>query len=156
MSSHVSRDVCEGLAAAISEHQWTRAIPSIEAVFRRTPDYYLEDLGTLKVSVVPGPVQVNKATDRAPRGSDFFEVTLGIVLARHVGSDEQIGEMEDLAQAVIDAIRSYDVMPSGAPEATDWTDIALPMPFDPEALRDRNVFMCQIEVTYLVPLDKVS
>lgn len=151
---HLSRAIGTGLADAMSEHTWTDAIPSITAVFRRTPDYQLEDLGSLKVSVVPGPVAINQASDKAPRGSDFFEITLGIVVAKHVGSEEQIADLEDLNQAIMDAVRSHIVEPADAPDGTDWTEMALPMPYDPDSLRDRNVFMSQIEVTYLVPKGK--
>ena len=153
---HLSRKIGTGLAEAISDYTWTTALPEITAVYRRTPDYQLEDLGTLKVSIVPGPVQVNQATERAPRGCDFFEITLGIVIAGHVGSESDIEQLEDLNQAIIDAIRSHVVEPENAPEGTDWSELALPMPYDRDALQDRNVFMSQIEVTYLVPKDKIT
>ena len=153
---HLSRQIGTGLAAAMSDHTWTDSLPAITAVYRRTPDYKLEDLGTLKVSVVPGPVAVNQANERAPRGCDFFEITLGVVIAKHVGSEDDIADLEDLNQAILDAIRSHIVEPEDAPEGTDWSELALPMPYDRDALQDRNVFMSQIEVTYLVPKDKVA
>jgi hypothetical protein len=78
-----------------------------------------------------------------------------VVIARHVGSESDIEQLEDLNMAIMDAIRSHIVDPEGAPDGTDWTEMALPMPFDPDSLRDRNVFNSQIEVTYLVPKDKV-
>ena len=153
MSTHVSRAVCEGLAAAISGHQWTAAIPSVEAVFRRMPDYTVEDLGTLKVSIVPGPVVVNQ-DDQQPRGADFFNVTVAIVLAKHVASEVEIAALEDLNLAIVDAIRSHKITLEEL-SYTDWADITISTPYDPESLSERNMFLSQTDVTFLVPRDKL-
>lgn len=153
--SHVQRLVADELATALSAHTWTEAIAEITAVFRRVPDYQLEDLGTLKVSVVPGPINVNTNDQGQPRGADMFEVGVGIVLAKHVGSEQEIADLEDLNMAIVDAIRSYHITLSGIPYA-DWTDISIPSPYDRDALTERNVFLSQIEVMFLVPQDKLA
>lgn len=149
---HLSRQVCTELATALSAATWTTAIPSITAAFRRLPDYVLEDLGSLKVSVVPGQVGVNQ-TEPQPRGADFFEVRVAIVLAKHVASEQDVADLEDLNMAIVDAIRSYKVTPA-FPSQADWTDISITSPFDPQALNERNVFLSQTDVTYWVPKDK--
>jgi hypothetical protein len=153
--AHIQRLVASELAAALSAHTWTTAIPAVAAAFRRVPDYQLEDLGSLKVSVVPGPIGVNGNDQGQPRGADFFEVGVGIVLARHVGSDQEIADLEDLNMAIVDAIRSYHVTLADLPYA-DWTDISIPTPYDREALTERNVFLSQIEVMWMVPQDKLA
>jgi len=152
-TSHIARNVCVELADALSQHSWTDAIPVIAAVFRRTPDYTVEDLGTIKVSVVPGPVEVNQDQSQ-PRGADFFGVACGIVVAKHVSSDQDIVDLEDLNMAIVDAIRSYKITLANV-SYTDWTDISIPLAFDAEALNERNVFLSQIQVTFLVPMDKL-
>lgn len=151
---HTARHVCDQLAAELTAYAWTEAIPSITASFRRMPDYVLEDLGTLKVSVVPGQVGVNQ-NDQQPRGADFFEVTVAVVLAKHVASEQDIQDLEDLNIAIVDAIRSYKVTLPGIPYA-DWTDISITTPFDPQTLTERNVFLSQTEITWMVPRDKLA
>lgn len=153
--AHIQRLVATELASALSAYTWTESIPEITAAFRRVPDYQLEDLGSLKVSVVPGPIGVNQNDQGQPRGSDFFEVGVGIVLARHVGSDQDIADLEDLNMAIVDAIRSYHITLAGLSYA-DWTDISIPTPYDREALTERNVFLSQIEVMWMVPQDKLA
>ena len=154
-TSHIQRQVATALASALSDYSWTEAFPNISATVRRVPDYQLEDLGTLKVSVVPGPVGVNQNDQGQPRGSDFFEVGVGIVVAAHVSDEQGISDLEDLNMAIVDAIRSYHVTLAEMPYA-DWTDISIPTPYDREALTERNVFLSQIEVMFLVPQDKVA
>lgn len=151
---HTSRHVCDELAAALSAYEWTEAIPSLTAAFRRTPDYVLEDLGTLKVSVVPGQVGVNQ-NDQQPRGADFFQIAVSVVLAKHVGTEQEIQDLEDLNMAIVDAIRSYKVTLANIPYA-DWTDISITTPFDPQTLVERNVFLSQTEITFMVPRDKLA
>jgi hypothetical protein len=153
-TTHIHRLVGEALATALSGFTFPGPITSVDAVWRRIPDYQLEDLGTLKVSVTPGPITVN--SNDAPRRCDFFEPVLGVVLAKHIGSEAEIADLEDLNMAIIDAIRSYQLQLSGLPASCDWTDIALPTPFDREALTERNVFFSQIEITYRIPIDKVT
>jgi len=150
---HISRQVCTELASALSEHAWPEPHQAITASFRRTADYGLEDLGVLKVSVVPGGIQVNR-TDQQPRGADFFDVTVSIVIAKHVGSEQDIVDLEDLNMAIVDAIRSYEIALTEIPHA-DWTDIAISVPYDPQHLNDRNVFLSQTDIVFWIPRDKV-
>lgn len=151
---HIQRLVGQKLAEALSAYEWPGTIDTVEAVWRRKPDYTLEDLGTLKVSVVPGPVTMNQRS-QAPRGADFFELTVGIIVAKHVGSEQEIQDLEDLNQAIMDAIRS-ELVPLDDLESADWSEIGQPMPYDSDMLQDRSVFMSQIEVSYTVPKDKLS
>lgn len=151
---HIQRTIGQQLAAAMSDYAWPGNITTIDAVWRRKPDYELEDLGTLKVSVVPGPVQLNQRMQQ-PRGADFFELTVGIVVAKHVGSEQEIEDLEDLNQAIIDAIRSKLLSLQGL-EAASWIEIAQPVPYDQDVLVNRNVFLSQIEVTYTVALNKLQ
>jgi hypothetical protein len=149
---NLSRQIGTELAAALSDYPWPGST-TLAAVFRRIPDYTLEDLGTLKCSVIPGPVTVEAM--QLGRGADLFKVTVGIVLAKHVGDETEIQQLEDLNQAIIDAIRSERISVASVPNGTDWIEITLPVTYDRDALTERSVFMSQIEITYQVPLDKV-
>ena len=151
---HIQRLLGQKLAAAMSAYAWPGSIDTITAEWRRKPDYGLPDLGTLKVSVVPGPVQMNQRQQQ-PRGLDFFELTVGIVVAKHVGTEQEIQDLEDLNMAIMDAIRS-ELLPLEDLEAADWLDIGQPVPYDAEVLQERNVFLSQIEVTYMVGMNKLA
>jgi hypothetical protein len=152
--AHVQREIGKALAQELSAQAFAGSISGVEAVYRRRADYQLEDLGALKVSVVPGPVGVGPSGDapQATRGMDFLTLTYGVVVAKHVGSEPEIENCEDLMQGIMDAIRS-DHMDLGA--GVDWMDFGQPTPFDQDALEDRNVFLSQIEVTYMIGLAKL-
>jgi len=153
-ASHAQREIGQSLAEQLSAQAFAGAITSVSAEYRRRPDYQLGDLGTLKVSVVPGPIGVGPTGDvpQAPRGMDFLSITYGVVVAKHVGSEDDIEACEDLMQAIMDAIRS-DHLDLG--EGVDWIDFGQPVPFDPDSLEDRSVFLSQVEVTYMVPVAKL-
>jgi hypothetical protein len=154
------RTIGEAIASDLSAHTYAGSITEIEAVYRRRPDYQLEDLGELKVSVVPGPIQHVSAGQSTfgsgmTRGSDALNFTFGIVVAKHVGSEADMQELEDLNEQILDLIRSHLLPLAAAPAGIHWIDFSQPMPFDPEALGDRSVFMSQIEVTYSVSVDRI-
>jgi len=151
LSPHISRNVAKQLAAALSAFTWG-SVPggTIAAAMQRKPDYGLEDLSLLRVSVVPGPYTMKTET----KGMEVADVMTGIVVAKHVGSEAEIDALEDLCQEIVDAIRSNYIKPAALPEFTDWTEVSNPLPYDPELLEARNVFMAQIAVQWDVPVDK--
>lgn len=150
MNAHISRDVATRLATALAARSWTSLGTTVDVQMRRKPDYGLDELGSLIVSVVPGPVTFTTET----RAMEVAEVTVGVVIARHVGSETDIAAAEDFEQEVVDAIRSGTVTVAGLPDGSDWTEIANPVPYDPEALDARNVFLGQVTVTYKIPMDR--
>lgn len=153
-TTNIQRTAGEDLAAALSEYAFNGAISSVDAVWRRVPDYTHEDLSVLKVSVTPGPYEINQ-TDQAPRGADFFEPTLGIVVGKSVSGEEEVAELEELVQNIVDAIRSYHIVLGSFSDSSDWRDISVPVPFDREMLSDRGVFLAQISVTWWIGVDKL-
>jgi hypothetical protein len=148
---HISRNLAKQLAAALSAYTWG-SVPSrtLDVKMQRKPDYSLEDLGYLRVSVVPGAYTMKTET----KGMEVADATVGIVVAQHVGSDAEIEALEDICQEIVDAIRSNYIKPTGLPEFTDWTEVGIPLPYDPELLEARNVFMAQIATQWDVPVDK--
>lgn len=154
-TTNIQRIAGDDLAAALSDYTFGGTISTIDAVWRRVPDYTNETLSTLHVSVTPGPYEVNQAM-QAPRGSDFFEPTLGIVVAKAVTSEQEIADLEELVQGIVDAIRSYHITLESFDGSSDWRDISVPVPFDRDMLNDRNVFLSQISVTWMVGVDKLG
>jgi hypothetical protein len=148
---HISRNLAKQLAAALSAYTWG-SVPggTLEVKMQRKPDYSLEDLGYLRVSVVPGAYGMKTET----KGMEVADATIGIVVAQHVGSDAEIEALEDICQEIVDAIRSDYIKPTGVPAFTDWTEVGIPLPYDPELLEARNVFMSQIATQWDVPVDK--
>lgn len=154
-TTNVQRLAGDDLATALSAYTFPGAIDTIEALWRRVPDYTADDLGTLKVSVTPGSYEINQQ-EQAPRGADFFEPTLGIVIAKSVDGEEEITQLEELVQNVVDAIRSYHIVLASFADSSDWRDIAVPVPFDRDMLTERNVFLAQISVTWWIGVEKVA
>lgn len=155
----VQRQIGQALAESLSAYTFSGAIDTIEAVYRRRPDYGVEDLGTLKVSVVPGPFQSSAPStfNAGPtRGSDYVTVTYGVVIAKHVGDDSEMEQLEDLAQEIMDVVRSDLLSLSDVPDGVQWSEFGQPMAFDPDALGDRSVWMSQVELTFTVPLARLS
>ena len=148
---HISRNLAKQLAAALASYTWG-SVPggAIDVKMQRKPDYSLEDLGYLRVSVVPGAYTMKTET----KGMEVADATVGIVVAQHVGSDAEIEALEDICQEIVDAIRSNYIKPTGLPDFTDWTEVGIPLPYDPELLEARNVFMAQIATQWDVPVDK--
>jgi len=151
VTPHLSRNLAKQLAAALSAYTWG-SVPggTLDVKMQRKPDYGLEDLGMLRVSVVPGPYTMKTET----KGMEVADATVGIVVAQHVGSDAEIEALEDICQEIVDAIRSDHIKPTGVPAFTDWTEVGIPLPYDPELLEARNVFMAQIATQWDLPVDK--
>ncbi len=151
---NVQRVAGTDLAAALSAHTFMGAIPSVAAEWRRVPDYGAEDLGQLKVSVTPGTLEINQR-DQPTREMDFFYPNLGIVIAKSVSTDAEVDELDELVQHIVDAIRSYHVALASFDNSTDWLEIAVPVPFDREMLNERKIFLAEINVVWMVGIEKV-
>ena len=151
---NVQRRIGIALASAITAHEFAGAIESVTATYRRRPDYRLDQIGSLSVSVSPGPVAVGNQP--APRGADFFDLTFGVVLAKSVASESDIEQLEDLNQELMDGLRSDLFTLGDVPPGVEYRELTQVMPFDAATLEERSVFLSQIEVAYTGPLDKVS
>lgn len=153
-AANIQRAVGDDLVAQLNAYTFSGAIDSITAAYRRVPDYSADQLGTLQVSVTPGPYEVNQA-NQAPRGSDFFEPTVGIVVAQSVNGEQDIADLEELVQGIVDAIRSYHVTLPSFAGSSDWREILVPVPFDRDMLNERSVFLAQITVAWMIGVDKL-
>jgi hypothetical protein len=141
----IAVQIADALAAGLSSHEFSAPYQTISAVRRYVPDYEGSELRSLKVSVVPGSVE----TERASRGQDLFTHQVAIVLGQHVdGSNQAVDALVLLAQEMVDAIRSQLV---AVPEGVLYQASAIETTFDRDSLTDSRVFLSQIVITYRVP-----
>lgn len=145
----IAVQIADSLAAALSSHSFS--IP-VSASRLYVPDYQGHELQTMRVSVVPGPVEAEKST----RGQDLFTHSVMVMVAQATdGSNEQLDPLMHLCEEIIDSIRSGTVSSDGMPQNAKYYGSTFSTVFDRDAINDRRVFIAQIEVSYRVPRDYV-
>ena len=138
--------VADSLAQSLSDHSFPGAISRVEAVRRFVPDIQGEDVSTLKVSVVPGEVDVTNHT----HGADLFESSIHVVIAKRFENDGEIDDLVELRSNVVDAIRSRTLPASTPPmpAGVAWMSIANTVTFAPDQFTNHRVFVGEITITY--------
>lgn len=148
MPYSIAVQIADALAAGLSEYTFSSPYASIEATRRYVPDYEARELSTIKVSVVPGPVE----TERGSRGMDLFTQQVMVVIGKTVdGSNGDIDALTNLGQEIMDAIRSDLLVIEGMPESAKYFACSMEVQFDRDSLTEKRVFLAQIDVTYRVP-----
>jgi hypothetical protein len=148
MPNSIAVDIADALVAGLSAYTFSSPYASITATRRYVPDYEARELGTIKVSVVPGPVE----TERGSRAMDVFTQQVMVVIAKMVdGTNEDIDELTNLCQEIMDAIRSDVLAAQGMPENAKYFGCSMEVNFDRDSLTEKRVFLAQIDVTYRVP-----
>lgn len=135
------------LADAVAEHinAGTYAQP-VSAVRAYQPAFTLEELGELRVSVVPRTTTVSAAS----RESSTFEHVLDVGVQKKLpAEDEQavIDELLELTEAIGDRLRHTRL--AGFPEAA-WAGLAHEPVVSSESLEQHRVFTSVLSVTYRV------
>jgi hypothetical protein len=149
----IATDIADALADGLSAHTFSEPYDAITATRVYVPDYDGPALKTLKVSVVPGPVEVEKNA----RGQDLFMHSIMVCIGKSTdGSNEQIDGLMALCEEIVDAIRSETLDTDGMPENAQYFSSNFQTTFDRDALNDRRIFLAQIEVMYRVPRDHVT
>ena len=148
MSNAVAVGIADAVAAGLSSYQFSAPYAAVSAVRRYVPDYEATELAELKVSVVPGQIDVEKAT----RLSDLFTHEIAVVLGKQTdGSNEEIDALTHLGEEMMDAIRSDVLATTGMPEGVMFYSASMQQHFDRDAMSGRRVFLGQIVVQYRVP-----
>lgn len=148
MSNAVAVEIADAVAAGISAHEFSAPYASISAVRRYVPDYEAVELAQLKVSVVPGQIDVEKAT----RLSDLFTHEIAVVLGKQTdGTNEEVDALTRLGEEVMDAIRSGVLVTTGMPENVMFYSATMQQHFDRDAMSGQRVYLGQILVQYRVP-----
>jgi hypothetical protein len=146
--------IADSLAASLSLAAFDGAIGGVDAVRTYTPDYTTEELADLKVSVVPGPVEVTNHT----RQADLFECEIHVVLGKKFDDDDEIDDLQELRTNIVDAIRSR-TLPVSAPPMPDgvaWMGITNAVTFDQDQVMKSRVFLADIAITYRYANAKVG
>lgn len=145
--------ICDSLADSLSKFVFPGAIPSITAVRRIVPDDVTENLNELRVSVVPGEVDVSNHT----HGADLFEPTVHIVIAKLFDTDEELDALYDLRSNIVDAVRSKALPASTPPmpSGTHWMSIQNVVTFGRDQVANMRTFLADIAVVYRRSQEKV-
>jgi hypothetical protein len=138
--------IADSLAGSLSLARFDGAIASVDAVRSYVPDYTAEELGDLKVSVVPGETQVTPHT----HGADLFEVEVHIVIGKRMSSDAEIDDLVELRTAIVDAIRSKKLPAAETtmPPGVAWMNVTNLVTYDRDQVTGARVFLADIAVTY--------
>lgn len=139
--------LARSLAARLTSASYTTAYPTIVAQQAYLPRYDLEQMGDLKVSVLPREVSITTTT----RGAEQHDYTLAVVVAKRTdGSVEQVDALLALVEKLCDHLRSNS-MPyvTGEPwPAVTWFALSLEPVWSQEHLEERRVFFTAINVQY--------
>lgn len=135
------------LADAVAEHinAGTYAQP-VSAVRTYQPAFTLEDLGELRVSVVPRTTTVSAAS----RESSTYEHVLDVGVQKKLPAEDDqpaIDELLELTEAIGDRLRHTRL--AGFPEAA-WAGLAHEPVVSSESLEQHRVFTSVLSVTYRV------
>lgn len=125
------------------------AWPRIDASVLYVPDYQSEDLASLKVSVVPGDIDIGLYE---ARGGDLHEPKIHVVIAKRFTNDQELASLVSLRAAIQDKIRSKTLEPSTPPlpDGYHWYGMNVATTYDRDQLTTQRVFLADIEVTYRV------
>jgi hypothetical protein len=145
--------IADSLAGSLSLARFDGAIASVDAVRSYVPDYTAEELGDLKVSVVPGETQVTPHT----HGADLFEVEIHVVIGKRMASDAEIDDLVELRTAIVDAIRSKKLPAAETtmPPGVAWMNVTNLVTYDRDQVTGARVFLADIAVTYRYASAKV-
>ena len=145
--------IADSLAGSLSIARFDGAITSVDAVRSYVPDYTAEELGDLKVSVVPGETQVTPHT----HGADLFEIDVHVVIGKRMASDAEIDDLVELRTNIVDAIRSRKLPADETtmPPGVAWMNVTNLVTYDRDQVTGARVFLADIAVTYRYASAKV-
>lgn len=145
--------VAKSLAHSLSAVEWA-TYGYVECRFQYVPDFEGLDLSTIRVSVVPGPLELQVDT----RGADLHAPEVHVVIAKHFSLPSEIEQLVQLRTDIQDAIRS-NTLPSTAspmPGGVSWFAMEATQSFDRDAMSSKRLFLADLGVTYHILVDKVQ
>lgn len=135
--------IADAVAAHINAGTFSQPL-SAERMFQ--PAFTLEDLGTLRVSVVPRTMAIAAAS----RDSSAFECVVDVGVQKKLPAEDEQSEIDvllDLVEEMTDHLRLKRL--PDAPEAA-WVGIAHEPVVSSESLEQHRVFTSVLSVTYRV------
>lgn len=154
MSDAIEVIAATSLADSLSRTSFVgEAWTSIPAKMRYVPDYDTQELAELRVSVVPGDLDIVLYEGR---GGDLHEPKVHVVIAKRFSTDAELANLVSLRTRIQNAIRSKTLEKSipAMPEGVQWWGMAVATTFDRDQLTSSRVFISDIEVTYRVLLGR--
>lgn len=138
--------IARSLAASLSAAKFYGAIDSVDAVFSFVPDYSTEELSDLRVSVVPGTIEVSNHT----HGADLYEYEIHVVIGKKFTSNAELEDLVELRSEIVDAIRSRTLPPSSPPlpAGVAWMGVTNAVTYDRDQVTGQRVCLADIAVTY--------
>jgi hypothetical protein len=145
--------VAESLANSLSQVLWSGSVSSFTAKMQYVPDYEVADLATLRVSVVPGDLDISLFEGR---GGDLHEPHVHIVMAKRFANDAEVRDLIKLRTQIQDKVRSGTLPAStpAMPSGVQWWGMQVSSTFDRDQLSASRVFLADIEVSYRILLGR--
>ena len=146
--------IADSLARSLSGAVFNGAIGMVRAVRTYVADYTTEELAEIKVSVVPGAVEVSNHT----HGADLFECEIHVTIGKKLESDDDLDDLVELRTNIVDAIRSKTLPASNPPmpSGVAWMGITNAVTYERDQVTRDRVFLADIVVTYRYANAKVS
>lgn len=145
--SAIGVQIADAVAAGLSAYEFSSPYDSIQAVRRYVPDYEATELKDLMVSVVPGTIDVEKAS----RAADLFSHEVAIVIGKQTsGANAEIDELTTLGEEIMDAVRSGVLVTPAMPEGVMFYAANMQSHFDRDSMTGNRVFLGQVLVTYRI------
>ncbi len=135
-------EIADAVVASLNAGTFSQAF---EAVRKYRPSFELEELPTLRVTVVPRSVAISAAA----RDSSYFDCAIDIGVQKKVNPDEptELDELMNLVEQLADHLRLQRL--EEAPLAA-WVGIENEPIFASEHLDQQRVFTSVLTVTYRV------
>lgn len=143
MSSNL-RDIADALAAALAGETFSAVADQPTVERKNWPSYEVEDLINPVIAITPSTMTVVR-TDRVNHEYDY---AVNVFLGRHAPTESVADAMLDMAEELVDKIRSHNYASAAFPAGvTSPFEIEVDMNPD-EALQERNVWRAVVTVTY--------
>lgn len=133
--------IADALVTALAAQAWSAPYASITPVREYRPKYTLEQLETLRVSVVPGGI----AGEQVARDLAEMDRAVAVCVQRRADTDAE----KDALVALCDEIAVYCLNADlGASGQCQSVALAVDGPYDLGAMEEDAVFVCAMTATF--------
>ncbi|HBT77644.1 MAG TPA: hypothetical protein DEB39_12145 [Planctomycetaceae bacterium] len=138
----LATDIADAVVTELAHYAFSQ---DFEPKMLVLPDFSTEELETLRVSVVPGGVEIDQAT----RSSSKYTVTVSIGVQKRITGtpEETVATMGALVDEIADFLKSTDL--SQFP-AAQWHSLTNEPIYVPEHLSQKRTFTSVLSLKYLL------
>lgn len=139
----IAIDIADAVAAELNAAEAGTFSESFTATRRVLPEFELEHLAALKVTVVPKRVEITGST----RSASSYEIAVDVGVQKKLGKDldAEVAALGALVDEIADYLRRRPL--AAAPHAA-WTRIANEPVYASDHLAEQRVFTSVLTVTY--------